>query len=350
MASALVECAAEWQRVRLVVVNTAYVDSRDSLVAFSVRKVALLLKYVRSVVVKVRKTRAEVVILTPAFFPGPFLKDAIMISSLKMLTSARVVAWVHMDPARLDLGRMPRIVRWLARGVLARVDAWVACAPSLIDQWPPLIPQELRRSVANGIPESPELKLSESSPGTMRVCFVSSLEVDKGWIDLLEAADEVCESRSDVEFHFFGDPGAGWTAGTVAQRFSECRFSERIQWHGPVAGDELWQSFASADLFCFPSRTEQLPVVVLEAMSTGLPIVATDVGAVGDAVVDGKGGWLVQVGSHEQLVGALRDALDDPERLARFGRFNAERQRQLFSLARFGAEWEQLVIATAGRS
>lgn len=348
MASALVAQAARWQEVRLAVVNAVYTTSRESLVAFSFRKVALTLRYIGSTIATIHRTRARLVVVTPAFYAGPFLKDAVVICAVKALTRARVIAWVHMDPARLDLERKPWWYRQVARYALGRVDAWVACAPALTRQWPSFIPPDRRQAVTNGIPGAPECiqadaRVSEAT----RVCFVSSLESSKGWTDLLGAADEVCASDADVEFHFYGNVGAHWTEDAVARRFRACRFRERIVWHGVTRGLDKWRSLQSADLFCLPSRSEQFPIVILEAMASGLAVVATRVGAVEEAVVEGQGGWLVAPGSREELRHALAQALEDRDRLQRFGRFNAERRRREFSIERFGNEWEQLLKSLA---
>lgn len=185
MASALVAQAARWQQVRLAVVNAVYTTSRESLVAFSLRKVVLTLFYIGSTVTTIHRTRARLVVVTPAFYAGPFLKDAVVICAVRALTRARVIAWVHMDPARLDLERKPWWYRQVARYALSRVDAWVACAPALTRQWPSFIPRDRRHAVTNGIPGAPEhTKADARVSKATRVCFVSSLESSKGWTDL----------------------------------------------------------------------------------------------------------------------------------------------------------------------
>lgn len=346
MAAALVEQSASWMHSRLVAVNTIYSRDRESLVRFSLRKAALTIRYLCRAVAVVRRHRAQFVIVTPSFYAGPFLKDALMILALRAFTGAKVIAWVHMDPARIELGRRQAWYKLFASHAIRRVDCWVACAPRLLAQWPSFIPQARRVSITNGTSVPAGMSARRVRSGEARICYVSSLDSSKGWTDLLEAADDVCDEH-EVEFHFYGGVGLGWASDAVVSRFRTCRHRERIVWHGPVWGDRKWDVLSESHIFCFPSRTEQFPLAVLEAMASGLPIVATRVGAIEDAVIEGRGGWLVSPGAPRELANAIEEALEDPDRLARFGAFNEARQRREFSVEAFGREWERFLSKRA---
>jgi glycosyltransferase involved in cell wall biosynthesis len=350
MAAALAQQAATWVRARLVVVDTTYAEDRESLARFSFRKLGRMLRYLVAATSAARRERADLVVVTPSFYAGPFLKDAAMIVTLKTLTRAGIVAWVNMDPSRLVLARKPWWYRRIATLALGRVDSWVASATTLLDQWPSFIPRGRCFAIAYGIPEAPVRADGSAEPDGLRVCYLSSLEEAKGWTDLLEAAEEVCSSQPSVVFDFYGDVGVGSTREEIVERFAATAHPDRIRWHGVVRGDAKWASLAASDIFCLPSHTEQLPLVLLEAMSVGLPIVATRVGAVEEAVVEGSGGWLVEPRRPQELTRLLLEALSDRERLRRYGGFNALRQRREYSLERFGADWEQLLHILAGVS
>jgi glycosyltransferase involved in cell wall biosynthesis len=75
----------------------------------------------------------------------------------------------------------------------------------------------------------------------------------------------------------------------------------------------------AARIFVHPSWAESFPYVILEAMSVGLPIVASDVGGIGEALSDGDGGLLVAAGDARALARALLELLEDPGRGALMG-------------------------------
>ena len=96
-----------------------------------------------------------------------------------------------------------------------------------------------------------------------------------------------------------------------------------------------------ADLFWLPSEWEGLPNVVLEAMASGLPVVATDVGGTGELVRSGVDGFVVPKGDLESFVARSRELLQDDARRRQFG-ITARARAEEFSSARMVAAMSQL--------
>ena len=88
---------------------------------------------------------------------------------------------------------------------------------------------------------------------------------------------------------------------------------------------------AGLDVFVLPSWVEGMPIVVLEAMAAGKPVVATAVGGTPELVVDGETGVLVPPRDPEALARALTELLDEPERARRLGEAGRARVRERFS-------------------
>ena len=80
---------------------------------------------------------------------------------------------------------------------------------------------------------------------------------------------------------------------------------------GVLLGDDLAAAYASADLFVFPSTTETLGIVMIEALASGLPVVAARTGAAHEVVSEGENGLLYEPGSEGGLVAAVRRILED---------------------------------------
>jgi glycosyltransferase involved in cell wall biosynthesis len=98
----------------------------------------------------------------------------------------------------------------------------------------------------------------------------------------------------------------------------------------------------AADLFLLPSLTEGLPLSVLEAMTHGLPVIATPVGGVPEVVLPGRTGVLVPVEDVEALAGAIATMIQDRATRARLGEAGRERARGEFSFSRMVARYDAL--------
>jgi glycosyltransferase involved in cell wall biosynthesis len=90
---------------------------------------------------------------------------------------------------------------------------------------------------------------------------------------------------------------------------------------------------AGCDVFCLPSTAEGLPLVILEAMAQGKPVVASSVGGTPELVVHGETGLLVPPADIDALCGALAALLTDGERARRLGEAGADRVRTKFNAA-----------------
>jgi glycosyltransferase involved in cell wall biosynthesis len=110
-----------------------------------------------------------------------------------------------------------------------------------------------------------------------------------------------------------------------------------------VDRQRMQELLSAADISVLPSRHEGFPVAVIEAMATGLAIVATDVGGVREAVgTSGVTGYVVPPADIENLVTSLVSALDDTAGTAAMGRAARRRAEEYFGLNSVG---QQLLLA-----
>jgi len=99
--------------------------------------------------------------------------------------------------------------------------------------------------------------------------------------------------------------GSGPLDGALRDKARDLGLEEQVCFEGAVGQDDIARYYREADVFCLPSFAEGLPVVLMEAMATGRPVVATRITGIPELVDDGVSGFLVAPGSVEQLVGAL---------------------------------------------
>jgi sugar transferase (PEP-CTERM/EpsH1 system associated) len=145
--------------------------------------------------------------------------------------------------------------------------------------------------------------------------------------------------------------GDGPMRGQVQQCLADAKVDD-LAW---LAGEreDVPQLLRSLDAFVLPSRAEGISNTILEAMATGLPIVATDVGGNGELLEHGQTGVLVPAMDVEAMARALLDDLAEPERARARGRAARIAVQRRFSLdtmvSAYGDLYEQLLAQAAGR-
>jgi glycosyltransferase involved in cell wall biosynthesis len=153
------------------------------------------------------------------------------------------------------------------------------------------------------------------------VGFLGSLNGSKG-IDVLIGATSSLARRRAVRLAVAGD---GPLRPQVERAANGCAFP--IASLGRVGASEVPAFLAAVDVLAVPSYDEGLPRVVLEAMAMQVPVVASSVGGIPEAIEDGRSGLLVAPGDEEALAAALDRVLEDPALGARLG--EAARSRVL---------------------
>lgn len=108
--------------------------------------------------------------------------------------------------------------------------------------------------------------------------------------------------------------------------------------------NDVTELMYSADLFVLSSVDEGLPNVVLEAMSVGVPVVATDAGGTNEIVVDGECGYIVPVKDHKALASRIKDLLTDETKRKQFGDMGLERVKKMFTIDAMVRSVEELFI------
>ncbi len=163
-------------------------------------------------------------------------------------------------------------------------------------------------------------------PSAPRLVCVARLSEQKGHMLLVEAAAALQAQGVPFEITLIGD---GPLRQALQARVRAAGLAERIRFAGWMSGDEVRRTIQASRAMVLPSFAEGLPVVLMEALALGRPVVTTAIAGTPELVEPGLTGWLVPAGSVEALVPALRDALEaPPARLEAMGRAGAARVRQ----------------------
>ena len=208
------------------------------------------------------------------------------------------------------------LLPWSERAEFSLVED-CAISPRRIHRLPPSV-------------NPPDLKRKAHNHAMPQVLFVGGDFKRKGGPLLLEAFRK--HLAGACELHIVTETDVQPEDGVVIYR-------------GVKAGSVAWRErWSQADLLVFPSTLETFGIVMVEALSFEVPVVATNVGAAAEVLDDGEAGWLLEEPSASSLANAIREVIAQPAEAAlraRRGRLLVERNYNLNTNARHLANWLQ---------
>jgi len=223
------------------------------------------------------------------------------------------------------LGTFDQFTRWWTRTLHNQARINLCTSKATLDYlsgegvehlrlWPQGV--DARRFHPDKLSKEWRMKLSGQHPAERLLVYVGRLAREKGIGSLKAVLREVPGTRLAI----VGDG--------PARRDLEHEFvGTSTVFTGLLQGEELTAAYASADAFLFPSTTETLGMAMIEALASGLPVIAARSGASTEVVEEGKTGLLYEPGSASDLVAAVHKVFSDDgyrETLARGARATAE--------------------------
>ncbi|UCE03528.1 MAG: glycosyltransferase family 4 protein [Candidatus Latescibacterota bacterium] len=185
----------------------------------------------------------------------------------------------------------------------------------------------------------PSVFVPRSNAGTsarLRILCVASFEEVKGHRYLLDACRILRERGHDFRCDFVGD---GPRQREVEAQIQRDGLHESVIMHGPLLRSEVSTLMAECDIFCLPSvptrqgKREGIPVVLMEAMASGVPVVSSRLSGIPELVEDGTCGILVEPRDSVGLANALERLERDAQLRRRMGQAGRARIESQFNLA-----------------
>jgi len=163
------------------------------------------------------------------------------------------------------------------------------------------------------------------------VLQVSEVIPRKGIEDLLRAARKVIDVRPETQFVIVGDGFARPDCQLLADGLG---IAPNVTWLGLITDPVAEGLYEAADIVCLMSHRESFGMVLMEAIASARPVVATRVGGVPEVVQDGQNGFLVELGDHQAMADRLVELLDDPMLRQTMGDYGYRYAAQHFDLQR----------------
>jgi glycosyltransferase involved in cell wall biosynthesis len=261
----------------------------------------------------------------------PFLRDVIFLSCVRHLAGSTVFIF-HASGLPVFVGS-GLIRKFLGNLIYRNAEVSLEVAQEAVTphesfaakswQWCPC---------AIEIPEIARVYHPEDSP--LNVLYVGSLQEGKGVIEILRTAALLRNQGRERDFRFriVGKWFSKEFEEDLRHLNAELQTEKMIEFAGQLTGDEKWRAYANADVFFFPTHyaSEATPIVLMEALGVGLPIVSTLWAGI-PAMLDGcKTARLLPIRSPEQYASALAELF-----LKKDGSIEADQTSRAFYRAHF---------------
>jgi glycosyltransferase involved in cell wall biosynthesis len=204
-----------------------------------------------------------------------------------------------------------------------------------------------RVTILHNAVEMPDISIDEamrarSETQTFRIVFLGSVGDRKGCGELLEAAKQL-RDQFKIQFYFLGTGEQKGDLERYRERSRDLRLPN-VHFPGYVSGDQKAEQLRQGDLFVLPSRADNFPISLLEAMSYGLPVVVSNVGAM-EEVVSEENGIVIPPRDTEALVDAIEFMHLHPERREEMGRNNMRTVTDQYSASQYIESLESIYMS-----
>ncbi len=297
----------DWKSTDVSCMRMTYSTELNKVGRFQLRKLFHLFDLIMKVRTFLRQHPDSILFYPPASARWiPFLRDVVFLVMVRHLASRTV--FIFHASGLADFCVSNPIRRWLANLAYGNADLALEVAP---ENMPPHVAFDIKswEWCPCGIEVPPPTTPRSASTIVTTCLFIGSLQEGKGILEILKTAARLKSLGHAMHFRFriIGR----WISINFEEEalamHKQLDLSDMVEWVGELTGDAKWQAYHSADLFFFPTHyhSEASPIVLMEALGSGLPILTTIWAGI-PAMLDGcKTATLLPIKSPDQYADAL---------------------------------------------
>lgn len=304
-------------------INIATASSIDDIGHGGLKKIARFVSKLRSIKRTIKTFHPDIVYVTPAANVPAFYKDYVIVQLLKRWCQQVVLHYHNKGIAQIS-------TKWYNKSLCKRFFSNVRVillSDLLYSDIAAFVPHDRVMICPNGIPDidRPTHRIPHECP---QVLFLSNLIRSKGVLTLLDALALL--KQYDLHCVIAGAPGDI----SVEQLQIEIRhrgIQNMVNYVGHANSEQKSVLFEQSDMFVHPTEDDCFPLVLLEAMRSGVPCVTTSEGAISDMVVNGETGWIVEKQNPNALADKMKWLINNPQESRKMGVAGRNRYEQKYT-------------------
>jgi len=253
------------------------------------RKVIIFLKTLVRLISKIIKIEYKFAYFTIIPTGISFYRDVIITNMLKMF---RIKVLFHLHGQGIRRQQQLFLHKYIYLNVFKNTDV-ILLSKLLVDDLGELQTKCRLHYVANCVKKIPNVH-RVNSDRQVKIIFISNLYKSKGIVLLLEIAKELAEKRINFELDIVGNETREVNGEMLMHYTNVLGIKNYVKYLGPLYGESKSQAMQGSDILVLPTWNDCFPLVILEAMQVGIPVLSTDEGAIPEIVEDGITGFVAR--------------------------------------------------------
>jgi glycosyltransferase involved in cell wall biosynthesis len=268
-----------------------------------------------------------------------FARDSLFVLISGLLFRRKVVIHLHGGYFKTFYQNSTRLGKRYMEFVFKYVDRGIVLGYCLKHVLGDVLPEDKIDVVYNGIDVKTfdEIESQKEKNGKFKILFAGLLEESKGYFDLIKAVPILKGHYPDVEIFLAGRWQANGFKEKVESYVQENNLETQVKFLGVVTGEEKIKLFKSSDVFVLPTyyHLEGQPVVILEAMAAGLPVITTDWGSIKEMIYHRENGFIISPHSPHQIAEKIALLMENKKLREKMGEKNRRRVKEKFTLDQY---------------
>lgn len=274
-----------------------------------------------------------------------YLRDSLFLIPCRIF-KLKTIIHLHGSYFRDFYKKSKRIMQWLVEFTLRKVSGAIVLGEKLRYIFKDFLSEDKIFVVPNGVKDDFHNFSKNYESETFQILFLGSLCKEKGVFEVLKIVPILTKKYKNLKFVFAGEWIRNKEKKEAMMFIKENGIEMYVEFPGVVHGDKKKKYLAnSLFLLLLPTDYpfEGQPLVILEAMSAGLPVISTDRGAISETVIDGANGYLVEIENTKELLEKIEFLITNPNILHRMSLRSRELYLEKFTVEKFITNLEGVI-------
>lgn len=310
--AAILSAPDELNKITNKAIRLNYATNFQEMQASGIKKAIYTIRLLRLIVGEYLKNRPEITYIAFSPFGLGFYRDVFLVGLARLFFST---PYLHLHGT--GLSRKCSTLKSVLLKWMLRKSKLILISPSLYQDVADFVPQGNVVVIENCV-DDPGAPQKKNGLDEVNILYLANLDERKGVKIAIEAFEKIKSHTPDAKLFIAGADTSLLTKNSLQAYIvsNHSAIQNDINIIGPVYGDEKHKLFSSSDVFLYPSGHDAAPLVVLEALSYGIPVICSAQGALPDMVMHGRNGFVSHKNTADEYSSLFKQCLSDIEKLS----------------------------------